>query len=230
MSRFGNLNKQLNALDIHEKANEFASLQSSHTQAGEFIQLVLAIFSDYYTEIVKPRTHLTLAVQKKEPTLEQLRLATRPSLYIYNVNLVLPAEQWVRKLKSNESDDFAKSGELPSLSWHPNIAAQLRLELHDQYSVDTKEYANILQPTITFRVWGNITSAKDMLLVSQSAAGTFFTSGEHIKIMTNIDGGWDQSASIITITLNDKNIVDIEKILTAGLSLITTNVVQYPAL
>jgi len=155
MSRFSDfddfLKRQKRASD--ESINK---LQQSRDDHDLLIRELFRVFQEYFDTVIKPRKDYFVIAKKKEllPSSHEKRSSSAP-YYLYRINLVPKDTLPLSVTPYAASGDYLKPGEILGGDWHPYVAIQFDVSLHDVVSEEK------LSPKVTLRFWGNFEGKQD---------------------------------------------------------------------
>lgn len=151
MSRFSDFDEFLRR---QEKAADesIKKLQQSRDDYDALIREIFRVFQEYFDTVIKPRKNYFVIAKKKEalPQSHHHRSGVTP-YYLYRINLV-PKDTLPLSLTplTVTNSDFVKPGEVSKNDWHPYVALQFDIALHD--AVDEER----LIPSVSLRLWGEL--------------------------------------------------------------------------
>ena len=192
MSRFTDFDEFLRR---QEKASDESvkRLQQSRDSHDPLIREVFRVFQEYFDTVIKPRKDYFVVAKKKEflPTSHQTRSGITP-YYMYRINLV-PKDTLPLSLTplTVTNSDFLKPGDVSKDDWHPYVALQFDIALHD--AVDEER----LIPSVIFRLWGEL-EKEDFAVLEREISIKTITSP--LSRTTEVTITTDQPGQLVTIT------------------------------
>lgn len=148
MSRFSDFDDFLHKQERHA-GETIKRLQQSRDEHDLLLRELLRVFQEYYDEIIQPRRDLFVIAKKAEslPQHTEKRTGITP-YYLYRINLV-PKDTLPLSLTpfTVTNSDFLRPGVITTDDWHPYVALQFDVALHDSLTEEK------LSPIVKIRLW-----------------------------------------------------------------------------